>query len=75
MRPAVSCHAPHDAAGHVPNGRLLAGGDPPIRAAGGHAIYPPNITPDHDTDIAEWAEQDIVAVRPEISVKGVQEGR
>ena len=58
----VSCHSPHDAAGHVPKGRLLAGGDHPIHIAGGGAIYPPNITPDRDTGIAGWTEQDIVAV-------------
>lgn len=58
----VSCHSPHDAAGQVPKGRLLAGGDYPIHVAGGPAIYPPNVTPDRETGIAGWTEQNIVAV-------------
>ncbi len=56
----ISCHSPHDPAGNVLNGRLLAGGDHQVRAAGGHGMYPPNITPDRDTGIGGWTEQDIV---------------
>ena len=58
----VSCHSPHDAAGHVREGRLLAGGDHPIHVAGGGAVYPPNITPDQATGIGSWSVQDIVTV-------------
>jgi hypothetical protein len=57
----VSCHSPHDPAGHIPDGRLLAGGDHPIHTAEGGGVYPPNITPDPATGIGGWSDQDIVA--------------
>ena len=36
-------------------GRLLAGGDHPIRAGGGASIIPPNITPDREGGIGGWS--------------------
>ncbi len=58
----VGCHSPHDEAGNVPEGQLLAGGDHPIRAVGGAGIYPPNITPDAASGIGGWTEAQVVAV-------------
>ena len=58
----VGCHSPHDEAGHVLEGRLLSGGDHPIRAAAGAGIYPPNITPDAASGIGGWTEEQLVAV-------------
>ena len=58
----VGCHSPHDADGSVLPGRLLAGGDHPIRAANGAAIYPPDITPDPNSGIGGWTESQLEAV-------------
>lgn len=55
------CHSAHDAAGNVLPGRLMAGGDHPIRAGGGPGIVPPNITPDRETGIGGWDVPAIMA--------------
>ena len=66
----VGCHSPHDDAGNVLPGRLLSGGDHPIRAAGGAGIYPPNITPDASAGIGGWTENQVVAVLARGEVPG-----
>ena len=66
----VGCHSPHDEAGNVLEGRLLAGGDHPIRAAGGAGVYPPNITPDPDAGVGGWTESQLVAVLAHGEVPG-----
>ena len=66
----VGCHSPHDEAGNVLEGRLLAGGDHPIRAAGGSMIYPPNITPDLNSGVGGWTESQLVGVLAHGEVPG-----
>ncbi len=66
----VGCHSPHDEAGNVLEGRLLAGGDHPIRAAGGAGVYPPNITPDPNAGVGGWTESQLVAVLARGEVPG-----
>ncbi len=66
----VGCHSPHDEAGNVLDGRLLSGGDHPIRAAGGAGVYPPNITPDSNSGIGGWTESQVVAVMASGEVPG-----
>jgi mono/diheme cytochrome c family protein len=39
----------------------MAGGDHPIRGAGGIFVVPPNITPDPETGIGGWSVTAIVA--------------
>ena len=66
----VGCHSPHDEAGNVLEGRLLAGGDHPIRAASGAGVYPPNITPDPSAGVGGWTESQLVAVLAHGEVPG-----
>ena len=66
----VGCHSPHDEAGNVLDGRLLSGGDHPIRAAGSAGVYPPNITPDSNSGIGGWTESQVVAVMASGEVPG-----
>ncbi len=66
------CHSPHDAAGNVLPGRLMAGGDHPIRAGGGPGLVPPNITPDRETGIGGW---DVPAIAAAIRSGQTPDGR
>jgi len=66
------CHSAHDAEGHVLPGRLMAGGDHPIRAGGGPGLVPPNITPDRDTGIGGW---DVPAIAAAIRTGQTPDGR
>jgi mono/diheme cytochrome c family protein len=59
-----NCHSLQDANGPVP-GKELAGG-PPMKEAVFEA-YPPNLTPDRETGLGGWSDEEIV--------RAVREGR
>ncbi len=52
-----NCHAPQDATGAKPLAALSGG---PAIEAPAFTAYPPNITPDHDTGIGGWTEDQVV---------------
>lgn len=63
-----NCHSLQDAGGPIP-GRELAGG-PPMKEAVFEA-YPPNLTPDRETGLGAWSDDEIVrAIREGISRDG-----
>ena len=64
------CHTPGALRGKPDPARLLAGSDvgfagpPPPGAATGGVVYPPNLTPDKDTGLGKWTDEQIIrAVR------------
>lgn len=65
------CHSPHDEEGKVLPGKVMAGGDHPIRAGGG-SVVPPNITPDKDAGIGKW---DVAAIATAIRAGKTPDGR
>ncbi|HVJ55560.1 MAG TPA: c-type cytochrome [Aliidongia sp.] len=52
-----NCHSPHDSAGAL-SGPALSGGKAVIQPA--FTAYPPNLTPDRDTGLGDWTEDQIV---------------
>jgi mxaL protein len=56
----VGCHSPRADSGDLVADRLMTGGKHPIAAGALGRIYPPNITPDPETGIGKWSDEDIV---------------
>lgn len=60
----AGCHTPGIFVGKPDMTRKLAGSEVGFQIPGLGIFYPPNLTPDRDTGLGRWSEQDIVkAVR------------
>lgn len=60
----AGCHTPGALAGKPDPERWLAGSDVGFALPGGGVVYPPNLTPDPETGLGRWSEEDIArAVR------------
>ena len=56
----AGCHSPRTNSGDLIANRLMIGGNHPIAAGALGRIYPPNITPDPETGIGKWSDDNIV---------------
>lgn len=60
----AGCHTPGALAGKPDSARWLAGSDVGFALPGGGVVYPPNLTPDSETGLGQWSEEEIArAVR------------
>lgn len=67
----AGCHTPGIFLGKPDMTRKLAGSEVGFQIPGLGIFYPPNLTPDRDTGLGHWSEQDIVkAVRTGIRPDG-----
>lgn len=67
----TGCHTPGALAGTPNMSRALAGSDIGFKIPGVGVFYPPNLTPDVETGLGSWSEEDIVsAVRTGIRPDG-----
>jgi mono/diheme cytochrome c family protein len=54
------CHTPGSLIGHPDQARFLGGSDVGFAIPGEGVFVGPNLTPDHDTGLGSWSEQQIV---------------
>lgn len=67
------CHTPGILLGKPDRARRLAGSEVGFHISGLGIFYPPNLTPDAETGLGSWSEQDIVkAVRTGVRPDGRQ---
>ena len=67
------CHSPRNAEGGYIDAQLFQGGGLQIRLPDGHMVIAPKITPDRETGIGAWSDDDILRVlRTGVTPKGRQ---
>lgn len=57
----TGCHTPGAMQGKPDMTRYLGGGDTGFEIPGLGIFYPPNLTPDPETGLGQWSEEEIVA--------------
>lgn len=67
------CHSPRDSTGAYVEGHLFEGGGFQVRLVDGRMLNPPNLTPDPETGLGAWSDEDIVrAIRTGVARDGRQ---
>jgi mono/diheme cytochrome c family protein len=73
MFSCVECHSPRTASGGYVQGQLFQGGGLQMPLPDGHLLIAPNITPDRETGIGTWSDDEIIrAVRTGVAQNGRQ---
>jgi mono/diheme cytochrome c family protein len=73
MFACLDCHSPRDAGGGYDQEHLFEGGGFQLPVADGHLLIPPNITPDLDTGLGRWSDDEIGrAIRTGVARDGRQ---
>jgi mono/diheme cytochrome c family protein len=73
MFACLDCHSPRDAGGGYDQGHLFEGGGFQEPLPDGHLLIPPNITPDPETGLGRWSDDEIGrAIRTGVARDGRQ---
>jgi mono/diheme cytochrome c family protein len=65
------CHSPRTAGGGYVRGQLFQGGGLQVPLTDGHLLVAPNITPDRETGIGAWSDDEIIrAIRTGVAPDG-----